>query len=224
MRYRVIHTTARLLATTGFVCAVAIQPAQAAIIDFESLANPGSGFYDVANSYSEDGFTLSVFDPVTLPFVTFGAGEVRYGGSPALYNNNIGGGTRLVRDGGGTFSISSIDLAGDTRFGPIPVTFVGTKDDATTVQLALILNNSLLQSFAFGAEFTNLVSLEWRQITPYHQFDNIQVVALSTPVPEPSMLLLLSVGLAYVCGRSRAAGRPALRPSTRGEPGGIGLT
>ena len=209
MRHRTVRTLAAALTLTA-TASVAGSTAEAAIIDFNTLANSGGSFYNVGMTYSEEGFTLAVIDG-TLPFVTFGAGEVRYGGSPALYNNNGGGLTRLTLDDGGTFSISSIDLAGDTRFGSIPVSFLGTRADLSTVQFDLTLTNSQLMAFAFPTVFTDLVSLEWRQITPYHQFDNLVVEpTTSASVPEPGTLLLLCGGL--LVGLVRGRPRPARPP------------
>jgi len=180
--------------------------AGAAVIGFESLANPGPGVYDVGFTYSEAGFTLTEFDPDNvLPFVTFGQGETRYGGSPALYNNNGDGGTRLTRDGGGEFALLSIDLANDKRFGATAITFTGTKSDASTVSQSFTIDtNNVLTMFQFSSDFTDLTKVEWRQLSPFHQFDNITVETPATPVPEPGTMALMAVGFAVLARRQHA--------------------
>jgi hypothetical protein len=174
------------------------------IIDFESLANAGSGFYPVGSSYGEDGYMLEVIAGFSQEFVTFGVGEVRYGGSAALYNNNASAAgqnvTRLTRDGGGLFDLQSISLAKDARFGDAPVTFTGTFADMTTVQQSFVVTSGTLSAFALSKSFSNLVKVEWDQVTPYHQFDNIVVTAPSvTTVPDSGgTLALMTLALAAI--------------------------
>jgi hypothetical protein len=176
--------------------------AHAGTIDFESIANAGSGFYSVGRTYGEDGYTLEVLAGFSMDFVTFGVGEGRYGGSAALYNNNASAAgqnvTRLTRDGGGLFDLQRISLAKDASFGPAPVTFTGTLADATTVQQSFTVTSGTLTAFAFSSSFSNLVKVEWDQVTPYHQFDDIVVNdASATPVPDAgSTVVLMTIGLA----------------------------
>jgi hypothetical protein len=182
--------------------------AHATVIDFESLANSGAGVYGVASPYSEDGFTLTALGLGTNGFVTFGTGEGRYGGSAALYNNDGGGVTQLTRDGGGLFGITSINLAKDARFGNAPITFVGTFADATTVTQSFTITSGTLSTFLFPSTFQGLTTLEWKQESPYHQFDDI-VLSESGPtsVPDagPSVALIAALWAAAVA-RARSVG------------------
>jgi hypothetical protein len=178
--------------------------ARATVIDFESLPACQSNWCDVGPTYSEDGFALAMVGTYTYPFVTFGPPDGRYAFSQTLYNNNPGAVTRLARDGGGLFSITSIDLAKDARplygFPPAPITFVGTFADATTVQQSFTITSGTLATFAFQSTFQGLVKLEWSQESPYHQFDNIVVTeAGPVGVPDSGPPLALVLGL-WVAG------------------------
>jgi hypothetical protein len=114
-----------------------------------------------------------------------------------LFNGNDAGITLLTQVGGGAFTLSSIDLNG---FGGIvPVTFTGTRADATTVSQTFTTDAlfSTLETFNF-TKFTNLASVSWVQVAPYHEFDNINVSAASaTSVPEPFTVLGTIFGAGY---------------------------
>jgi hypothetical protein len=186
--------------------------AHATVIDFESLpvcATSSPSWCNVGLTYSEKGFTLTAIGTSQDPFLTFAPSDPRYASSKTLYNANVLGITQLTRDGGGLFGITSINLAKDARFGDAPITFVGTFADATTVTQSFTIRLGTLSRFVFANTFQGLTKLEWKQESPYHQFDDI-VLTESGPVsvPESGPPIALVAGLwvaATALARSRCA-------------------
>jgi hypothetical protein len=157
----------------------------------------------VGLTYTEKGFTLS--EPVVNPngFYSYGTQSINYAGSTTLFNYSTGGNTRLTQVGGGAFTLSSIDLTHLFDFGnntPMTVTFNGTVAGGGTVTQSFTTDSVLntLETFNF-TNFTNLVSVDWIQNNPFHQFDNINVTptASATAVPEPFTVLGTIFGAGY---------------------------
>ncbi|NEQ67282.1 MAG: PEP-CTERM sorting domain-containing protein [Symploca sp. SIO2D2] len=169
---------------------VAISTIHAALIDFESLeftASPGDDqFQLIGSSYTEEGFRLEA--PVT--FANYSTDFINYPGSTAIYNNTPGTLTELNHILGNPFDLLSIDLSRlSPGLGDQTVTFEGTFSDSSIITEAFTTTGDFgLQTFSFTG-FENVVSVSWEQAFPFHQFDNIEVVASSSPissVPEPA--------------------------------------
>lgn len=171
-------------------------PANAVTIDFESLKHvDGAPFLNFGFSYSEDGFTI--FRAGTNPDLgTAGTLASNFIGSTALIAGNFNTELQLTRDGGGSFSLDSIDLAGFLGGASPTVTFIGDLTAGGTVA------NMFTSDDVFGADtfsftgFGNVTRVHW--VSPGNeQYDNIVVTANSgNAVPEPASLGLLGLGLA----------------------------
>ena len=163
----------------------------AAVIDFDSLEQPGGGF-QYMSSHNEDGFNLSASQ--------FGSAQQNntdwYFGSASLFNNFGNGITTLSKIGGGTFNFNSIDLAPVSKtYGTgATISFTGNVQGGGTVNASYTLDNTFsFQTFVLNG-FNNLTSVTWSQVYKYHQFDNL-VLDQPTQVPEPGSLALLGVAL-----------------------------
>jgi hypothetical protein len=188
---------------------LATAPAQAVVMNFESLAvNNNFAINTVVSPYTESGFTLS------SPGLTFGfRGTLNslYPGSTALFGNLGNQPITLTKVGGGAFNLSSIDLTDLNGFGAVSVSFTGTRADTSTVNRTFTTDAILttLETFNFP-DFTNLVSVNWSQGVSTgagHQFDNINVSAVTTTaVPEPFTILgtIFGVGSSVVMKRRLA--------------------
>jgi hypothetical protein len=187
---------AKLFALTGFsaLSVLAVAPAQAVVMTFESLAVNSAFFNNAGSTYTESGFTV-VSQPPT--FLAWGTLSTFYPGSTALFSNTSNSNIRLTQVGGGAFNLSSIDLTnalGDNV--PVTVSFTGTRADSSTVAQSFTTDNVVrtLETFNF-TNFTNLVRVDWAQGSVFHQFDNINVsAAATTAVPEPFTIIGTLVG------------------------------
>ena len=188
--------------------ALGAAPANAVTLDFDSLVHFDAGDAEHGNVYSEEGFTL--FTSAVEGFGSVGTGGFEFTDSTKLFIGTFGGVAELTRDGGGSFSLVSIDLAEITgeengvRDGVRDVSFIGLVSGGGTIAQSFTLDG-----VPFGAEmFTfpsiigwdNVTKVSWSQNAlshQAHQFDNIVVSANNgTAVPEPASLGLLGLGLA----------------------------
>ena len=185
-------------------------PAHAINIGFQSLEqvndvfnNIGSGG-SVATTYTEKGFTLDALTPNDYGFAVWGTLHPSYLGSTALFNNTVGGVTRLTQVGGGAFDLASIDLTSLSGDSSGTVDFTGTKADSRTVTQSFTTDNllSTLETFTFNSDFTNLTQVTWTlDLSNIHQFDNINVTpAVTVPwetdaLPVVGSTVLFGLGI-----------------------------
>ncbi len=179
--------------------------AVAVILDFQSLASRGSGFVSAGNAYSEDGFTLANLSSNNAnSLLSAEEGNLPYySGSAALFNSNHLGITRLVSNASLTFSLLSIDLAeiDALRLGPTVVSFTGAFFAGGTINKVVTLDGIAGFETVHFDGFEDLISVSWTQQPQYHQFDNISLAN----VPEPSVSLLLGLGLLGLVATTRLA-------------------
>lgn len=157
-------------------------------------------------TYVEAGFQLGFGTNGSNGNGTFWcAGDPSYAGSPAMFQNTFNAVTTLTKVGGGPFGITSIDIAAlnnDAAGGF--VTFTGNFFGGGTVTQTMSWNPSgnapTFSTKTFANTWTNLTSVNFTQVQPYFQFDNIVLKDGTTVAPEPATVALLAAGLASLVG------------------------
>lgn len=194
-------------------CAAMQASAATTVIDFEDLSN-NAEYLEIGESYAHyvsanqsDYYLIQA----ATPFLTVYGTQADYGytGSAALMNDSRYGFTTLTytKDSvDSLFSISSIDVWEISKYSDYAssVTFYGVKSDNSLVQQSFAINGVFdSQTFLFGSDFTDLVSVMWINPAESMQIDNINVSPSAVPVPS-SMLLFGTVLTALAAaGKSR---------------------
>ena len=155
------------------------------VIDFEKLKHNDRRVGRHGFLYKEDGFVLE--NKGRHSFATFGTYDRRFSGSTALFNNTGNGVTILSAENNGSFDLDSIDMAEVVFPRPAKVTFTGKLEKGGSVRQTFTLDGNSFepQTFTFSDDFDEVVSVEWRQAFPYHQFDNITIGGKGTSLEDP---------------------------------------
>lgn len=148
----------------------------AQVIDFQQLEVIGLGFSSWGFHVEEDGYQIDNVGPNSLS--SFGTLDERYPGSTALFDNSIDGTITVSRIDGGAFTLRSIDIAPLNAADPVTVNFTGVTVSGDLVNSSFTHSGSAiaLETHIFPPGFNRLQSVSWRQIAPFHQFDNIVLV------------------------------------------------
>lgn len=183
--------------------AVSAVAANASIVDFEDLSNPGPSFTLYGDTVNSGGFTFTSVSHVgdTQAIAAWASDSPFYTGSNAIFANYFDDSLDMVKTGGGTFSVTSIGLA-DVFIGSTSgvVTFMGTHADSTTVTETVVLaDGSFMTSYALSS-MTNLVKMNiMDDVSSGVQIDNVNIEA----VPEPASMAVLGLGAAALLRRRR---------------------
>jgi hypothetical protein len=192
MRLKLLFSGAMLVSATA---------SQAVVITFDALGSAGTGVNYTGSGYAELGYVFSSSLGGGVAFGTFQSGHAAYTGSPSFFNDWSSGLTALTKADGTAFNAVSIDLCNLSRAGGTnqSVNFTGYRADNSSVSESFQLSNSAnMTTFTFTA-MTNIVRMDWVQVQPYHQFDNLTL----GPVPEPVSVITLGVGVAAFLRRRR---------------------
>ena len=145
------------------------------VIDFESLKHDDDLIEDHGFFYEEDGFVLE--NVGEDPFATLGTQHQSFSGSTALFSSTIDDVTILSAENNKSFDLDSIDLTEIILPYAGKVTFKGELEKGGSVQQTFTLDGKSFepQTFTFSDDFDEVVSVEWTQVSPFHQFDNITI-------------------------------------------------
>ena len=145
---------------------------RANVVDFQVLQHHDGDTTNHGAQYDEEGWRLTGGS-----LTTFGTRERRYPQSTAMLNNVVNGLIRFRRANGAAFDmiqIKLVELNGPTKS---PVNFVGFPKSGDQVDFNVVLDGigpqNGMQTFNFPGSFRNLDRVEWRQVSPFHQFDDI---------------------------------------------------
>jgi hypothetical protein len=201
-----LKRTHRTLAAASLL-ALATGIAQATVIGFDPLTTDSRDGYAYApgDRYTEGGFTFtsSGHDGYELlTWASYNPFNADPGGA-TLAENNDGESLIVTRDGGGSFTLGSFDLADAYNSGKAgTVTMTYTDASGVHTQALDMPTAPGLRTFEFN--YTGVTSFSLVQNDPFFQLDNVNLVS---SVPEPGPLALMLGGLAAMAfvGRRRRA-------------------
>lgn len=199
--------------TAGMMTGLATVPAHATqvVLDFEQFAHSGTGL-GVGNIIHEDGFTLSA-TPSRI-FQALGSAFPYFNGSTTLVLGNIDPANptmTLTKDGGGAFSLESVDLS-RLISGTPTVTFNGQTESGVITQSFTLADIDAPQTFIFGAQFGNVLAVSFDEnedvIGEIFYFDNFVLndpvaVTGGTSVPGPGMAIPAALAAAGLLAARR---------------------
>jgi MYXO-CTERM domain-containing protein len=183
--------------------------AQALTLSFNQFAFP-NGVNPIPGTptvVSEQGFTFTACCDLSAKFEVFGAAEARFPGQVALILDGAGRTTTLTRDGGGTFSLASLDVANILSPGAVDIEIDGIVHGGSAVHEDFSFNSfDHLTTLTLDSDFQDLDSVSWAQVgNPEFQFTNVVVQPDATALPEPTMPAVLGLAGLGLLRRRKSA-------------------
>jgi hypothetical protein len=151
---------------------------QTTLMDFQKLEHVDAGVEDAGNVYAEEGFRLTKGQGEPFEFASYGTLADNYNGSTSIFNNTVDGLIRLSAVDGSDFDLLQMDVSTLTDgLGDTFVEFTGTKVGGGQVSQTFTIEDSFItqQTIRF-VDFDSVVRVDWHQVSPFHQIDNIVVV------------------------------------------------
>jgi len=166
------------------------------IVDFVKLSIADDETHYWGNSFRQDGFRITQGPNEPQEFATFGTLESRFPGSTSLFNNTVNGLIHIESIDQELFQLRGIEVAPLNSPSPVTVDFVGTKSDGSQLNKSITTsgNQIRLETFDFPGTWRGLKSVEWTQVSPYHQFDNVRLVR-QTPLVDIQKAEHMDAGL-----------------------------
>ena len=187
--------------------------AQASTIDFNEIATADCS--GGSASITSDGFQFTEATGISLGICDDSAGDAANGSNYLTEFFNLA--ITMMPVGGGTFSLNSLDasrLHTGFVFDPTKLRITGNLSGGGTVIAVFALDDVAdgpggeadFQNFVLPSTFVNLTSVRFLGFdtapAAYSALDNIVVnQETQTPVPEPTSLTLLGLGLAGMGAR-----------------------
>jgi hypothetical protein len=174
----------------------------ATVLDFEDIVLSAAGQDFIPGVYTNQGFRLTG----TGLFFSTNTSATGYpnGGSTSLAMAGPNETIVLERVDGAAFSMERIDLLPLQFSTGANIVFIGTLAGGSTVtSTSVILSSFTPITHSFDASFTDLEKVQWSQIAPYHQFDNIQLSVAAATLPAALPLLAVAPGGPGLASRRR---------------------
>ncbi|MEQ8848076.1 putative Ig domain-containing protein [Botrimarina sp.] len=154
-------------------------------LTFDDLAHNQNAFLGIdqlgsesLTRYEANGYVIEALSPNLLGLGAYGSASAEYSGSPALSNRTVTGVTRLTSIDNSPFTLGSIDVAeaGSSGGAAATITLIGELASGGEVRQTLTTdgNNFSPQTFDL-AGFKDVLSVTWRQSSPFHQIDNLRL-------------------------------------------------
>lgn len=181
-------------------------PAQAAVVDFESI--PIGNCASVGSPLTTQGFTF--VDTSGGGLFNCASGVIHEGSSAALIAANRTSSLTMFEEFERPFTLTSFE-AGARTTAATAIQITGTKSDSSIVQENFSFSGLNFDSFLLNQMFTDLTSVNFLALgnggVPQFLIDNIEVSVEFAPVPlpTPAALLLLAITSLTIWPRLRSA-------------------
>ena len=157
------------------LCCCGISAAQT--LDFQDRECSGGGLVEQGRVIQEDGFTINQAEREPYQYIVWCVDARAYPCSTALFALTIDGLMKVTKDDGGVFSAKQIEAVALNGANVVPLSFKGIKSNGDEVFHKIQTDGrgpwDCMETFVFPNTFKDLLSLEWTQAAPYHQFDNL---------------------------------------------------
>ncbi len=194
---------------------------QAVVLDFNELAQPGTGARIIGVSYVSQGIEISVDDTELTSFslISWQTGSANWSGDAILGSGSSNAATTIAAESGDRIKMISIDVIDAVASHAVgnataenQVTFYGFLTEDTYVTQTFTFQTEAFdrETLVFNEAFHDIIKLSWNTAIAgkpvdsavanrTHHFDNVVVEI----IPEPASLALMGLGSLVMLRRRR---------------------